>query len=125
MSILIEEVKKTNDLLNGGNSRISSNLKEIIIFLSKNKKGVFLELPWNTEVNGKYSDSLIVLAYKVTKENLYYVNPDEKAASPHAITEEDKKGPPRQIYRNGIETIKMEDLVRLKKIRPIYGLISG
>ena len=124
MAILFEEVKKTTDLLYGGSSRITSNLKEIIIFLKGNKKGMFIELPWNIDINGKYAESLIVLAFKVTREQIYYVNPDEKYSNPFTVKEEDNNGPPRQVYKNGIETIKVEDLLKLKKIRPIYGLIS-
>jgi hypothetical protein len=123
VSEVIEKAKQISDEMLGTTSRISSDLKEIIISIHRNKTGVIIELPWECEVNGKYEKSITVLATKVTKENIYFINPVKVSLRPCYIKAEDKKGFPRRIEENGLESIAIIDLLKTSKSSPIYGII--
>ena len=123
MSKIIEQAKEVSDLVNVGKSHISSNLKELLIALTNNANGVIIELPWNCEIEGKFTPFITVLLVKLTKERVYFINPIKISELPCEIKAEDRKGFPRRIEKDGIESFLIVDLLKANRTKPISGII--
>jgi len=124
MSELIERTQKLIEGMSGVQTRISSDIKEILKAVAINPAGVPLEISWDAEDNnGDYQKSIVVTAVKVTKEKVYFINPIKVVSQPCIIEEKHKKGPARRIEKDGLESMELSYLLQLSKKSPIYGII--
>lgn len=123
MSKTIEDAKAISDSFNNDTSHITSDLKEIIKSISKSTNGVIMEIPWNAEADGKYMDFITVLAVKATKERLYFINPVKVSLKPCEIKESDKKGIPRRVEKDGLESVLLVDIIKYYRMNKISAVI--
>jgi hypothetical protein len=123
MSKVIEDAKIMSDALNGGQSKITGDLKEILKEAAIHKDGVIMEIPFEAEVDGGYMEAITVVVTKVTKERVYFINPAKVSRAPGEITEKDKKGPNRRIEPDGFESMEIGELLKLSKKKPVLGII--
>ena len=112
-----------SDAVNGGSSKISSDLKEILKEAAIHKDGIIVELPFDAEINGEYMEAVTVVVTKVTRERVYFINPAKVSSTPVIITEKDKKGLPRRIETDGYESMEITELLKLSKKNPVLGII--
>lgn len=103
-----------------------NDLKEILKTIAKSNDGIILRLPWKDEVNGVYSESIEVLAIKVTKEKLYFINPlkvnrKELTIEKSKVTKKDKLHFQEQ---DGKDSISLVELFKLSKTNNITAIVE-
>jgi hypothetical protein len=123
MSKVIEDAKVISDAINGGKSKITNDLKEILREAAVYKDGVIMELPFEVEMPDGFMEAVTVVVTKVTKERVYFINPAKVSKTPGEITEKDKKGPNRRIEADGSESMEITELLKISKRKPVLGII--
>jgi len=124
MSKLIEEAKKISDFLSGEITVLSADPKRILKEAATRKDGVVIEIPLDATINGQYQKRITVVITKVTKERVYFANPVKVAKKPCKITEEDKKGPPRIIGEDHLESMLLSDFFKMCKNDIVIGIVN-
>jgi hypothetical protein len=124
MSKLIEEAKRIEDFVSDNETVITDDVKKILKQVAVSKEGVVVEIPWDAEVNGEYMESVTVVITKVTKERVYFLNPVKVTNKACKVTEKNKKGPPRIIHEDRMESMLLTDFFQMSKKTPVLGIVN-
>ena len=113
---LIEGAKQYSDAEFGGISKISTDLKEIMKYLSEHPKdGVVAEISWGAKTNrGIFMESVIVTITRIGNDRVYYKNTFEGGDDPAFL---------RRKEKDGTESVTIKDFIEMSKKRPVSAII--
>ena len=122
MSKEIDQLIKMEEAILGVKTTKSTDLLQILKKVNNTKGGMIINLPWNGELHGEYKEYIQVIAVKVTKENLYFLNPIKSRKIKHSFAQEygiENSEP------DGTDRISIKDLVAIHKRNHIIGIIES